>query len=138
MATFWKLQMNKEVVAQFERVDNEINKLADRVAASEATVAKQQAEIAALTKKLGEVEADQLLTDELRARIEAIEKTPQTGSIKADGTTVHAAYVPPSKRKQMRMAKTSDIVGMVERIKKVSPPPETAAEAAEPTSSLEE
>jgi hypothetical protein len=131
MATFWKLKMNPEVVMQFENVDKEIDKLAERVAAAEATVS-------ALSKKLAEVEADQLLTDELRARIEAIEKTPQTGSIKADGTTVHAAYVPPSKRKQMRMAKTSDIVGMVERIKKVSPLPETAAEAAEPTSSLED
>ena len=131
MATFWKLKMNPEVVAQFENVDKEIDKLAERVAAAEATVS-------ALSKKLAEVEADQVLSDELRTRIEAIEKTPPVGSIKADQLTVHSAYVPPSQRKRQRMAKTSDIVGMVDRIKKVAPPPENAAETAEPTSSLEE
>jgi chromosome segregation ATPase len=142
MATFWKLKMNPEVVAQFENVDKEIDKLADKVTALEATNTKQAGEIAALTKKLAEVEADQVLSDELRTRIEAIEKaiekTPPVGSIKADQHTVHSAYVPPSQRKRQRMAKTSDIVGMVDRIKKVAPPPENAAETAEPTSSLED
>ena len=138
MATFWKLKMNPEVVAQFENVDKEIDKLAGKVTALEATNTKQAGEIAALTKKLAEVEADQVLSDELRTRIEAIEKTPPVGSIKADQLTVHSAYVPPSQRKRQRMAKTSDIVGMVDRIKKVAPPPENAAETAEPTSSLED
>jgi len=139
MGTMWTKKIDPLVVGELKKAEEAVLGLfAKAKTEAEASLKGVLSKIEAAEVRLKELEdfADQFEKDTL-TRLEAVEKSMASGlmynedhPVKPDEQIVQG-YTPWSKRKAARIAGSSDIAAMKQRILKVSPPPEPANEGQE-------
>ena len=139
MGEIWKKKIDPLVVEELKKAEAAVHDLfAKAKTEAEEALKPILVRIEAAEARVKELEdfADQFEKDIL-TRLEAVEKSMASGlmntedhPVKPDEQIVQG-YTPWSKRKAARVAGSSDIAAMKQRILKVSPPPEPANEAQE-------